>query len=206
MAYKCYVTGQQVGGVGQIVTSVSVFYVDTTNNVVVDSNSPVMFYGTDITAYTLVELMTIAETQILTESVAQGYGMTAADIIWGVPFGKTFNSPTRSLNSAFQISIAHNATVSYSIDIAATLSLTTGQVGTVILEYADNSGISTNVVEIGRFVNGNAGSLAIGLNLTQTQTANINGIIPAGKYVRIRTVNTTGTPTFTYRSGQEVLE
>lgn len=95
--------------------------------------------------------------------------------------------------------------VNYSIDVATTLSLTTGQTGTVFLEYADNSGFTTNVVEVGRFVNGNGGSLTIGLNLSQTVTGNVGGMIPANKYARIRTANTTGTPTFTYRSGQEVL-
>jgi len=60
-------------------------------------------------------------------------------------------------------------------------------------------------VPVARMVNGNTGTLVVGLTLNQTGTANVGGMIPANKYVRVRTANTTGTPTFTFRSGQEVL-
>lgn len=73
------------------------------------------------------------------------------------------------------------------------------------MSYADDSGFTTNVVEVGRFVNGQTGTLVVGLTLNQTNTAQLNGIVPANKYTRLRTQNNTGTPTFTYRSGQEVL-
>lgn len=94
--------------------------------------------------------------------------------------------------------------MSYTVDVTASLTLTGGATGTVILEYADNSGMSTNLTTVQSAVNGNTGALTIGLSLSQTGTASITGMIPAGKYVRIRTVNTTGTPTFTYRAAQEV--
>lgn len=119
---------------------------------------------------------------------------------------RSFSYPTRSLNTAFQPSTSRDCFVSYSVDIACTLSLTTGQSGSVILEYADDSGITTNVKTVQSTANANTGTLAIGLALTQTATASLTGIIPTGKYVRLRTVNTTGTPTFTYRGSQEVLE
>lgn len=205
MSYKAIVTSQAKGGISENYTYFNVIYIDTTTNYIVDVNGVQLFFGTDITAFTLAEIIAAVKAGILTESTAQGYGLTAADIIWGIPSARIFSAASRSLNTAFQISTSSDVSVNYSVDIAATLSLTTGQVGTIILEYADNSGMSTNVIEVGRYVNGNAGSLAIGLNLTQTSTANIGGMIPAGKYVRIRTINTTGTPTFTYRSGQEIL-
>jgi hypothetical protein len=117
----------------------------------------------------------------------------------------SFATSSRSLNSAFQVSSTRASYVNYSVDIATTVSLSGGQVGTVYLEYADDSGFTTNVTEIGRFVNGQTGTLVVGLTLNQTNTAQVQGMIPAGKYVRLRTQNNTGTPTFTYRSGQEVL-
>lgn len=117
---------------------------------------------------------------------------------------KTFNYPTRSLNTAFQPSTTKDVAVAYSVDIACSLSLVTGQQGTVYLEYADNSTFTTNVVEVARFVNGNTGTLTVGLALTQNATGTLSGIIPAGKHVRLRTQNNTGTPTFTYRRAQEV--
>lgn len=115
---------------------------------------------------------------------------------------RAFNNPTRSLNTAFQLT--RDTFVSYTVDIAATLTLSGGATGTVTLEYADDSGISVNVVTVQSSVNGNTGALTVGLSLTQTSTASIAGIIPANKYVRIRTTNTAGTPSFTYRYAQEV--
>lgn len=135
--------------------------------------------------------------------------LTADDVIfpevaWKNP-NLSFANPSRSLNSAFQVSTNRDSIVNYTVDIAATLSLTTGQAGTVSLKYADDSGMTTNVVTVQSSVNGNAGTLAIGLGLTQTATAALGGVIPAGKYVKLVTTNTVGTPTFTMRAAQEVL-
>lgn len=116
----------------------------------------------------------------------------------------SFSNPSRSLNTAFQISSTQNAVVSYSVDIACTISLTSGQSGTAYLRYADDSGMTTNVKEVCRTANANTGSLTIGLNLTQTATGTLSGMIPAGKYAKIVTSNDTGTPTFTMRNSQEV--
>lgn len=116
----------------------------------------------------------------------------------------SFANPTRSLNSAFQVSTTQNSIVSYSVDIATALSLTGGATGTVYLRYADDSAHTTNVKEVCRFVNGNGGALTIGLSLTQTNTGTLSGVVPSGKYVKMVTENTVGTPTFTFRSAQEV--
>lgn len=118
---------------------------------------------------------------------------------------RTFNNPTRSLNSAFQISTTQDALVSYSVDISASLSLSGGQTGTVTLQYADDSAFTTNVKTVQSSVNGNTGTLTIGLGLTQLGTAAVSGMVPAAKYAKIITANTAGTPTFTYRTAQEVL-
>ncbi len=93
----------------------------------------------------------------------------------------------------------------YSVSIPCALSLTNGENGAVVLEYADDSGISTNVVTVGTVRNGNTGTLVIGLNTLQTYGAQISGMIPAGKYVRLRPVDTTGSPTQAFVSSQEVL-
>lgn len=118
----------------------------------------------------------------------------------------SFSYPSRSLNTVYQNSSSNqNLMGNYAVDIACTISLTTGQSGLVILEIADNSGFTTNVQELNRCANTNTGTLTIGLNLTQTVTATLGGVVPPGKYYRLRTVNTTGTPSFTFRSSQEVL-
>lgn len=111
------------------------------------------------------------------------------------------SSPSRSLNSAFIPNASRTMSVRYSVDIAATLSLVTGQSGTVFLEISANG--TTGWTEVSRFTNANSGTLTIGLGLTQTVTGNVSGVVPAGWSVRLRTANNTGTPTFTYQSGQE---
>lgn len=146
---------------------------------------------------------------ILAYATTQSYSITSSDIVGleylGMNGSRSYTNPTRSLNSVFQISTTRDSFVSYTIDIATTLSLTTGQTGTVTLQYADDSGFTTNVKTVQSSVNGNGGTLTIGLNLTQTTTASLNGIIPLGKYVKLITANTVGSPTFTMRAAQEVL-
>lgn len=121
------------------------------------------------------------------------------------PVAKTFNNPTRTLNTAFQISTAQDADVTYSVDVTCTMSLTSGQSGTVVLEYADDAGFTTNVKTSAKPTNANSGALTIGLALTQINGVVVHGLIPATKYARIRTINNTGTPTYTLQNAQEVL-
>jgi|EndMetStandDraft_5_1072996.scaffolds.fasta_scaffold18960_2 hypothetical protein len=111
----------------------------------------------------------------------------------------------RNLNVGFQVNATRDALVNYSIDILCVLSLTAGETGTLFLEIASDPDFNTNLQELARFVNGNAGTLSIGLNLTQNCTGTVSGFVPAGYYVRLRTFNLIGSPTFAYRSGQEIL-
>lgn len=129
---------------------------------------------------------------------------TSLDYIKNKPAARSQSSASRTLNSCFQISSTRDVLANYSVDIAATLSLTGGMTGTVFLEIYSDSGCTTGTQELSRFVNGNTGTLTIGLNITQNATGGLTGYVPAGSYVKIRTANTAGTPTFTYRSGQEV--
>lgn len=209
MAIKAYVYSVTQPNVGQGILSTNISWLDTTTNLVVDTNNFFLTFGTDLTQYTLAELISALTTIVLAESVTQGYGMTASDIVWLTPYSASashsFANPSRSLNTAFQISTTRDSKVAYSVDIATSVSLSGGAVGTVFLEYADDSGFTSNVKEVQRYVNGNTGTLVIGLTLNQIATAPLNGVIPASKYVRLRTANTTGTPTFTFRSAQEVL-
>lgn len=109
------------------------------------------------------------------------------------------NGVSRTLNSAFQISSTKPAIVNYSVQIAATLSLITGQTGTVSLQVCATSG--GTFVEVCRFTNGNTGALAVGLNLTQTLVGVLSAFIPAGYYVKFVT---SGTGASTYITGQEI--
>lgn len=118
---------------------------------------------------------------------------------------KSFNYTTRSLNTCFQPSSTRDALVTYGIDIATVSTLLSGQVGTVYLELFTDSGCTMGTQEITHFVNGNTQSLGLTVTMNQSVTAILSGVVPAGSYVKIRTQNNTGTPTFTARPGQETL-
>lgn len=118
---------------------------------------------------------------------------------------RTFSAAVRALNTAFQVSTLSDAIVSYAVDVAVSISLAVGQAGQVILEYADNSAMTTNLVVVNSCTSGNTGLLTLGLSLTNTQTGTLSGVIPKNKFAMIKTVNVVGAPTFTFRSGQEVV-
>lgn len=114
-------------------------------------------------------------------------------------------SQTRTLNSAYQISATRGTFVFYTVKIATTVSIGSNQDGEIVLEIASDSGFTTNVQTLSIGQNGQAISLAIALQSVQTQSATVSGYVPPAYYTRLRTVNTTGTPVFTYRAGQEIL-
>lgn len=118
---------------------------------------------------------------------------------------RLFSNPSLAVNTSRQPSTTRDTLVNASVDITSTISLTTGQTGKVSLQYADNTGFSTNVVTIQTATNGNTGALTIGLNLSQVYTAALTGIVPAGKFYRLVTTNVTGTPTYGTPVIQEVL-
>lgn len=115
------------------------------------------------------------------------------------------SSATRALNTAFQVNATRDAWASYSIQITVTASIAGGQNGDVILEIATNSGFTTGVQTLAIGGVGQTYTLAIALQGVQPQTTVVSGFIPAGYYARLRTVNNTGTPGFSYRVGQEAL-
>lgn len=117
------------------------------------------------------------------------------------PAGLSASTPSRALNSAaYQISSTRNSMVMYSIQISATISLVTGQSGTVLLQTSPTSG--GTYTTIATLTNGNTGTLTIGLNLTQTQSAVLSGFVPAGYFTKLVS---SGTATNSIVSQQEVV-
>lgn len=152
------------------------------------------------------DLNATIQTAVLNDASSRGFsGFSASDILWSIPVSRSFSNPSLAINTARQASTTRDAFVSASVDITASLSLTTGQKGTVTLQYADDSGFTTNVKTVQPMTNGNTGTLAIGLALGQMVTATVSGIVPAAKYYRLLTTNNTGTPTYGTPAIQEVL-
>lgn len=129
---------------------------------------------------------------------------SAVDFIKNKPPSPSQSAATRGLNNAFQVSVSRNSQVVYTVSISNTVSLSGGSAGGVVLEIATNAAFTTGVQELSRVSNSNTGTLVIGLVLTDAVSQNLKGYVPAGYYVRLRTFNTTGTPTYAYISGQEV--
>jgi hypothetical protein len=112
--------------------------------------------------------------------------------------GRTTTSPVRALNTSFTPSASRDVFVAYTISITASMGILTGQTGTVFLE---TSPTGTTWIEAGRMANQANGSIANGLDLSNTQIAQVSTIVPAGYQVRLRTSGTAG---ITYLSGTEI--
>jgi len=125
---------------------------------------------------------------------------------------KSFNNnPGRTITTGtgatgFRPSTTRDAEAHYSVSIATSVSLAGNSSGYLVLEIAPtNSATAGDWVEIARVSSGQSGSLVVGLALNQTGGGQIAGIIPAGYYAKIRSVNVAGTPTYTLNGQQEVL-
>lgn len=174
-----------------------------------DNTGLVEFYNFDLVydqTLTLTSAKADIISKVLTRAAAQSYTMTAADIVVAVsnlPLVRTFGYPSRSLNSAFQISTAQDADVTYSVNIVCAAGALSPQKGRATLQYADDNtfGGGSNVVSVSEIEFSNGALLGLTNGITQALT----GKIPSGKWVRLLPAQVTGTPTITLIRSQEVL-
>lgn len=151
--------------------------------------------------------------EVISVGATNGYTLTA-DLVYlaWLSVKKTFNNaPARSIVSTaaaangFQIDTVLDAQVSYSCTIGTTATIGGASSGTLVLEVAPtNSSVAGDWKEIARLTNGQTITLALALQSVQTIAGCLAGLVPAGYYARIRSINNSGTPTFTFNSGQEV--
>lgn len=138
---------------------------------------------------------------------------SALDFIKNKPPSNSYShTPIRTIQTVaasgngWQLSTTRVAEVSYSVTINTTVSLSGNSTGYVALEICPtNSSTASNWIEISRTASGQSGTLVVGLVLNQIGGGALNGVVPVGHFVRLRSVNTTGTPSYVYNSGQEVL-
>lgn len=135
------------------------------------------------------------------------------DYILNKPPARSFNNtPARTIQTVaaagngWQLSTVQDANVSYSVLVTVTASITSGQSGYVVVEICPtNSSTAANWVEVARTSSSQIYTLAIAIQGVQASGVPMEAIVPAGYYVRLRSVNVTGTPTYAFVSGQEVL-
>jgi hypothetical protein len=102
--------------------------------------------------------------------------------------------PTRVIGTAFQPSTTKARSVRYEIDVNASSTLVLNQgSGTITMQYADNSAMTTNVVSLGQVTNTFSGLLSFSNNNTAVMTC---PGVPAGKWVRISSATAGGGATF----------
>lgn len=112
---------------------------------------------------------------------------------------------TAAAANGFQLSTTRNTSVYYSVNISTTATIGGASDGYVVLEIATtNSTTASDWKEVSRSRNGQTITLAIALQSVQNVGSELMNIVPAGSYARLRSVNTSGTPTFSFTSGQEV--
>lgn len=113
-----------------------------------------------------------------------------------------YSSPTfSSITTATQLSTTRDAYVNYVFPTSLT-SLLANQTLTATLQYADDSGMNSNLVTVNSDVTGCSGILS----LTLSGRLQVSGRIPSGKYRKV-TLSQTGGATVptTISSSQEVL-
>lgn len=88
--------------------------------------------------------------------------------------------------------------VNYSVSINAALTLSGGQTGTVILQSSPDNSTWTTICTA---VNGNTGSLTIGLNTLNSQTVQMIGAIQPNYFYRL---SSSGTATMSVVGGREI--
>jgi hypothetical protein len=124
---------------------------------------------------------------------------------------RIFATSTRSIETGtgatgFQLSDTRDTIVNYAVSITTTASIGGASAGYVTLEMAPTNSTSSSAwYEVGaRCRNDQTITLAVALQSVQNVGCTLNAVIPAGYYAKIRSVNVSGTPSYTYISGQEV--
>lgn len=118
---------------------------------------------------------------------------------------RAFNSPSRALNSCFQIDAAKDADFHYKVDVTAALNLTSGAQGNITATSYTNSSCTTGAAIEDDGTSAQTGSLVIGLGVSQTISVPLNGTLGGGKWMKITTANIIGTPTFAIRANQREI-
>lgn len=93
--------------------------------------------------------------------------------------------------------------VMYSVNIVTTASIGGASAGEILLEISPTNSSTSTWTVVNRIKNSQTITLAIVLNSVQDITYTIMGNVPAGYYVRLRSATISGTPTYTYITGQE---
>lgn len=138
------------------------------------------------------------------------YSWVTVDTKGRITVGANTPSPSiislgaRNFNQAYQISSIRPSQISISVQISCNLSLSGGQEGNIKLQISADG--STNWLTVGMLTGSNTGSLSVGLNTTQISGGQlVYNELPLGYYWKALTTNVTGSPTYTFNGGYEIV-
>lgn len=117
----------------------------------------------------------------------------------------TLFSELRPLDTIFRPHNWRPMWVTYSVEMSVTSSITGAQKGEVHLELCPDEFFTDGVQTAAIIGLGQSYTLASALQGVSTPVGCVSAFVPTQWYVRLRTVNVTGTPTFTMRATQEAL-
>jgi len=119
---------------------------------------------------------------------------------------RSFATPTRTLNSCFQVSATRDALVSYAVDVTTTVTLGGTPEGAVFLRTYTNSACNTGQIGVISGSNGQPTTLTVSVGQQVKGSVNLYGVVPAGTWARLETSNVSGTPTFSIRAEQQEVQ
>lgn len=136
------------------------------------------------------------------------FGMFATANGAGAPVASALSLSLQTSTGAVgtQVSATRGAWVTVSGSVSTSATIGAGSGGDIILEVAPtNSASAGDWVEWGRLGNSQTVSLALILNSVQVIKGQLMAFVPAGYYVKARTLTSAGTPTYTLLGAKQVL-
>lgn len=154
------------------------------------STDIISYFDNNIMALLNINAINETQTNNLTTVTAQVASLAAP----------TFNNtPARSLNTSVRISTTNGTRVSYTVSVTTALSvINLAAAGQVFLEISANNSTWTTINSAGV-----SKTLGVGLSLNEVSYFNVQGEVPIGYYVRLRTT-ASGGAMLAFVSGQEV--
>lgn len=124
-----------------------------------------------------------------------------------VTLGTSRTIATSSAATGWQLSSTKFSNGNYSAKLTSTASIVSGQEGYVVVETSATNSTNPANWSIACYVTGNGQtySLAIALQGVQPVYGSCTAPVPAGYYVRLREVNVTGAPTYSWLASAETV-
>lgn len=196
---------------------VSILMLIALNAAFAQSSSDTMTYGVATASVTALQAQILSQSNLIiglqgeTNSFYQASNPSGFATN-GLSISSYTNTPVRSIvttaaaANGWQLSATHWSSANYSVTIVATSTISGSQVGIVVFEIAATDSVTaSDWKEVARTPNGTALSLAVVLQNVGTGGSASGAWIPPGYWLRLRSISSSGTPSFTFNSGQELL-